>query len=212
MGCWGYEPFDNDGAADMIAGLWDPVRNLMKASGGKAIRHYNEARAAIELATVAAGTDILGGPNLQLGIDALDRMLADEKWIGSAREPEELRGSILRQRRRVVRAMNGPRSKTLQKLFDTRKAVKGKRSRFVIIKGTRVKMKRTATACAVVVRVNGKVCGHVALSPRATEEVALGAVANDRLIGEKISEQIVAGKRQRKFLYVPGKTISITFS
>lgn len=212
MGCWGYEPFDNDGAADMIAGLLDPVRKLLKASGDRASTYYYEARAAIELATVAAGTDILGGPSLQLGIDALDRMLADEKWIGSATEPEELRASILRQRRRVVRAMNGPRSKTLRKLFDTKKATKGKRARFVVVKGKRVKMKRTTTTCAVVVRVNGKVCGHVALSPRATEEVALGAVANDRLIGEKISEQIVAGKRQKKFLYVPGKTISFTYA
>jgi len=212
MGCWGYEPFDNDGAADMIAGLLDPVRKLLKASGDRASTYYHEARAAIELATVAAGTDILGGPNLQLGIDALDRMLADAKWIGSAREPEELRASVLRQRRRVAGAMNGPRSKTLQKLFGTRKAAKPKRARFVTIQGKRVKMKRTTTTCAVVIRVNGKACGHVALSPRATKEVALGAVANDRLIGEKISEQIVAGKRQRKILYVPGKTISITFS
>jgi len=211
MGCWGYEPFDNDGAADMVAGLWEPVRKL-KASGNRASAYYDEARAAIELATVAAGTDILGGPSsLQLGIDALDRMLADEKWIGSAREPEELRASILRQRRRVVRAMNGPRSKTLQKLFGTRKATKPKRARLVI-KGKRVKMKRTTTTCAVVVRVNSKVCGQVALPPHATEEVALGAVAEDRLIGEMISEQIRAGKRQKKFLYVPGKIISITFS
>lgn len=209
MGCWGYEPFDNDGAADMIAGLLDPVRKLLKASGGMASTYYYEARAAIELATVAAGTDILGGPSLQLGIDALDCMLADEKWIGSAREPEELRASILRQRRRVVRAMNRPRSKTLQKLFGTRKAANGKRARFVVVKGKRV---RTTTTCAVVVRVNGKVCGCVALSPRATEEAALGAIANDRLIGEKISEQIVAGKRQRKILYVPGKTISFTYA
>lgn len=211
MGCWGYEPFDNDDAADMIAGLWDPVRDLMKASGSKAIRHYYEARAAIELATVAAGTDILGGPNLQLGIDALDRILADEKWFLDAKDPEELRASILRQRRRVVRAMNGPRSKTLQKLFDT-KAAKPKRARFGVIKGKRAKMKRATTTCAVVVRVNGKVCGHVALPPHATEEIAIEAVANDRIIGEKISEQIRAGKGQRKFRYVPGKTISFTYA
>lgn len=209
MGCWGYEPFDNDDAGDMIACLWDHVHRLLNAPICKANRHYYEARAAIELATVAAGTDILGGPNLQLGIDALDRILADEKWILDAKEPEGLRASILRQRRRVVRAMNRPRSKTLQKLFGTRKAANGKRARFVVVKGKRV---RTTTTCAVVVRVNGKVCGCVALSPRATEEAALGAIANDRLIGEKISEQIVAGKRQRKILYVPGKTISFTYA
>lgn len=134
--------FDNDDAGDMIACLWDHVHRLLGAPIGKASRHYYEARAAIELATVAAGTDILGGPNLQLGIDALDRILADEEWFLDAKDPEELRASILRQRRRVVRAMNGPRSKTLQKLFDT-KAAKPKRARFGVIKGKRVKMKRT---------------------------------------------------------------------
>lgn len=33
MGYWGYGPFDNDGAADLVAGLMRPVENGKIAKG-----------------------------------------------------------------------------------------------------------------------------------------------------------------------------------
>jgi len=106
MGTWGYEPFENDGAADMIAGLFDPVRKMLRTRDVRERRaHYGEARGAIELAIRAAGTDILGGPNLKHAVQALDSILADKEWIEDAHEPNDLAAALVRQKRRVERAI-----------------------------------------------------------------------------------------------------------
>ena len=47
MGAWGTGPFDNDGAADMMAGLTEPIRLAAERKTNRsASYHYQEARAA----------------------------------------------------------------------------------------------------------------------------------------------------------------------
>jgi hypothetical protein len=120
MGYWGYGPFDSDGAADLVAGLMRPVERVLKG-GRDAEAYYGEARAAIELMLCAFGTDILGGPNLGLAKEALDRMLADKAWIERFGDPMKMKASLLRQQRRIadtVRRAVDRRSKTVQKLMS----------------------------------------------------------------------------------------------
>lgn len=170
MGYWGYGPFDNDGAADLVAGLMRPVERVLKG-GRDAEAYYGEARAAIELMLCAFGTDILGGPNLGLAKEALDCILADEAWIEKSREPAEMRGSILRQQRRIadtVRRAVDRRSKTVQKLMSvagTSQRAAKRRSKTVeklvsapraATKGTRAKPRRM-TNWHVDPKGNGKI-------------------------------------------------------
>lgn len=88
MGSWGMGPFDNDDAADMVAGL---SRHIGKANGKRRPdNHYLAARAATRVLLMTAGTDILGGPSLDEALACLRRMRDDEAWIGGWKSPRAL--------------------------------------------------------------------------------------------------------------------------
>lgn len=90
MGAWGYGPFDNDAAGDMVAALMKKVMPVIKVkTDAQARGYYYEARVAIQFMMIAHDTDILGGPSLDAAIDALARMRRDTEWLRSAREPKQ---------------------------------------------------------------------------------------------------------------------------
>lgn len=93
MGAWGYGPFDNDDAGDMVAALTKKVRPVLR-SRTDASSYYPEARVAIQFMLLAHGTDILGGPDLDIAIDALVRMRRDVEWLCTAVRPRRLAQAI----------------------------------------------------------------------------------------------------------------------
>jgi Domain of unknown function (DUF4259) len=101
MGVWGTGPFDNDDASDMVAELMDPIHRVLKfpvdvplrRTRGKHFRtrasdFYSKARAAAAIILLAHGTDILGGPRLELVLQALKKMRTDKKWIETWGHPK----------------------------------------------------------------------------------------------------------------------------
>jgi hypothetical protein len=91
MGAWGTGPFDNDGAADMIAKISKEIDKALRfKSNRSASYHYQEARAAAAILLFSHGTDILGGPSLEPALAALERMRGDEEWIGVWRSELEI--------------------------------------------------------------------------------------------------------------------------
>lgn len=91
MGTWGYGPFDNDRAGDMVAKLSQDVKRVVDAKTDAAARYrYDSARAAAQFILLAHGTDILGGPSIELAFRALARMRSDTAWLASMREPKQL--------------------------------------------------------------------------------------------------------------------------
>jgi hypothetical protein len=104
MGTWGTGPFDNDAAADLIAGLMKPVRSAVeRKSDASASLFYNEARAAIALILTAHGTDVLGGPPLTECLAALVRIQADEVWKGYFRDTLTIDAALKREIRALKR-------------------------------------------------------------------------------------------------------------
>lgn len=112
MGIWGYGPYENDGASDMICRLFDPIRKALGHEIPAAVRHhsgkgkrlkrgakpkfqklssppyyYAEARAAANLVARAAGYDILGGPPIDWALEVLELIRADEGWLNDFRDP-----------------------------------------------------------------------------------------------------------------------------
>jgi len=88
MGTWGVGPFDNDCAADIIAGLTKPLRIVeTRKSNTSAQYHYNEARVAAQFLLLAHGTDILGGPELLQVVRVLARIRSDADWIADFKSP-----------------------------------------------------------------------------------------------------------------------------
>jgi hypothetical protein len=91
MGTWGTGPFDSDDAGDMIAGLMKPIRLVVaRKTNASASYHYCAARAAARLVIEAHGTDVLGGPPIDLVLRALVRIRRDGDWIASWRSPRKL--------------------------------------------------------------------------------------------------------------------------
>lgn len=91
MGAWGTGPFDNDGAADMIAALAQNIVKVVDAkTDDRAQDHYQEARAAARFVLVSHGTDILGGGSLVTVIQALARMRGDLEWLSGWRSPKKM--------------------------------------------------------------------------------------------------------------------------
>jgi Domain of unknown function (DUF4259) len=96
MGTWGFGPFDNDAAGDMVAGLMEPIHRVVGSkTDDRASDYYCEARAAAQFVMSAHGTDILGGPGLDVVFRALLRMRQDTEWISTWGSP-----------RKLVRALN----------------------------------------------------------------------------------------------------------
>lgn len=91
MGTWGYGPFDNDQAGDMVARLFQDVKRVVNAKTDSAARHrYTSARVGAHVMLLAHGTDILGGPNMELAVKALARMRSDTDWLATYREPRKI--------------------------------------------------------------------------------------------------------------------------
>jgi hypothetical protein len=91
MGAWGTGPFDNDGAADMIAKISKEIDKALRfKSNRSASYHYQEARAAAAILLFSHGTDILGGPSLEPALAALERMRADAEWIQSWKSEQKI--------------------------------------------------------------------------------------------------------------------------
>jgi Domain of unknown function (DUF4259) len=111
VGVWGVGPFDNDTAGDMIAKMTDPIhrvldlpikqvpakrpgKNRRKRRRPCASDYYCEARASASIILHAHGTDILGGPNLELVLQALKKMRADTEWLEIWRQGEGKRKPV----------------------------------------------------------------------------------------------------------------------
>jgi hypothetical protein len=107
MGTWGVGPFENDGAADLVANLLNHVHKATKPKKNKTAWHfYEEARAAATLIVSAHGTDILGGPSLETILQLLQRMRSDEKYfIGSFRDPRPIVSALNAEIRKVKRLL-----------------------------------------------------------------------------------------------------------
>ena len=114
MGYWGAGPFDNDDAADIVAGLMKPCRVVAYALTGAepARSYYPAARVGVQVRLLAHGTDILGGPPLQLCLDALQRIRGDAEWLAGWRKaPNEIKAALDAEIRAVKLAMKkNPRS------------------------------------------------------------------------------------------------------
>lgn len=87
MGTWGTGPFDNDDAADMIAGLARKVHRVVERNDSD---DYGEARAAAAVIVVAHGTDILGGIGLDVVLKALVKMRENSEWLAGYRRPQQI--------------------------------------------------------------------------------------------------------------------------
>jgi Domain of unknown function (DUF4259) len=113
MGAWGTGPFDNDGAADMVAGLTEPIRLAAERKTNRsASYHYQEARAAAAILLFSHGTDILGGPSLEPALKALERIRADDEWCDNWRDPQQIRKALdkeIRALRRKIKTCCAPK-------------------------------------------------------------------------------------------------------
>jgi hypothetical protein len=107
MGAWGHGPFENDGAADLVAGLMKACRIVADetTTARMARTYYPEARVGVQVRLLAHGTDILGGPPLQVALDALQRIRSDQEWIAGWREPKALKAALDAEIRAVQRAI-----------------------------------------------------------------------------------------------------------
>lgn len=127
MGCWGYGPFDNDRAGDMIAKLAQDVRRVTEAKTDAAARYrYDSARAAAQFMLLAHGTDILGGPPIEIALRALARMRGDTAWLASMREPKQLAKKLTEEMTAILghmRACKGCRKKYKKRKNDFKELV-----------------------------------------------------------------------------------------
>lgn len=107
MGVWGFGPFENDTAADFVAGLQDPVMKVFKMKSDKRARyHYEKARAAAQFLLLSHGTDILGGAPLVLILHLLRRMRLDSEYLSSFRRPKKMAAALNAELNDVVSRIN----------------------------------------------------------------------------------------------------------
>lgn len=105
MGAWGYGPFDNDVAGDMVAGLMRNVQEVIDHQRAD----YAEARVSIQFILLAHGKDILGGPRLDVVVQALAQMRADTRWLSFAKSPRKLANEIEKELAVVMARIQGCR-------------------------------------------------------------------------------------------------------
>ena len=106
MGTWGKGPFENDRAADMVAGMTKYVHRVLEAkTDGTAREHYAEARAAGQFILAAHGKDVLGGPSILDVLQALARMRSDSEWMGEWKAPPKLAAVLDHEMDEVVMTM-----------------------------------------------------------------------------------------------------------
>lgn len=155
MGTWGVGPFEHDGAGDLIASLADPIRKLIRAAdldarvpivvkvrgkrrkiaGHRAEYYYQDARTAVQLVLYANGTDILGGTDVDLLLQALEIIRADVTWCKSWKNPRTFTNQLDREIEQVKAAKNSRRLTSHERLFRSvkprpRRRRKGKRKTF----------------------------------------------------------------------------------
>jgi hypothetical protein len=109
MGTWGYGPFDNDDAGDMVAKLARPVK-LVASGKGNTGGDYYLARATVQFLLASHATDILGGPALEPALRALARMRMDRELLACWGQPKS-----------VAVALNGE----IADVFDRMRACRG---------------------------------------------------------------------------------------
>ena len=120
MGTWGTGPFDNDSAADMIAGFMKPIEKVIGAKSDRtAQNYYHEARASAQIVLMAHGTDVLGGPEISTLAKALERMRNDSEWIATWRDPAKIRKALDKEIRAIKRKI-----KTCCELAATKRSVR----------------------------------------------------------------------------------------
>lgn len=129
MGAWGFGPFDNDLAADMIFLLTRPIDRALAKSVRAARYHYEEARAAAVMTLQAHATDILGGPGLMKSVRILARMRSDDEWLASWKSPRKVANALNHEMENVFLRMltcRGCRkeAKEASRLIAIAKAVK----------------------------------------------------------------------------------------
>jgi hypothetical protein len=125
MGTWGVGPFDNDDAADMIAGLVRPVKIVVqRKSNGAAQRYYNEARAAAQFLLLSHGTDILGGPGLLPVVQALARIRSDVEWLSSFDSPRAYMNRLDQELNEVLNRMRKCKGCKKQHVREAQELVK----------------------------------------------------------------------------------------
>lgn len=107
MGTWGTGPFDNDDSADMIAGLARKVHRVVERNDSD---DYGEARAAAAFVLLAHGTDVLGGPGLDVVLKALVKMRENDEWLSGYRRPPEIAAALNKEIGAVVRKMRACKS------------------------------------------------------------------------------------------------------
>jgi hypothetical protein len=117
MGAWGVGPFDNDGAADLVAELMKPCRLVADETMAPRLARleYAGARVGVQVRLLAHGTDILGGLPLRVALDALQRMRSDKEWIAGWREPKAIKAALDAELRAVRRAMKKRERSLLRK-------------------------------------------------------------------------------------------------
>ena len=90
MGTWGYGPYDNDDASDLVADLLTRhIRGALQQNALRASQHYNNARAAANIVLESYG-DIQGAPSIPDVIRVLARIRCDVEWLSGMREPKLL--------------------------------------------------------------------------------------------------------------------------
>ena len=99
MGSWGFGPFDNDMASDLIIGFLKPIEKALSPRGSS--YDYDEARAAVQIIALAHGRDILGGANMLDALEVLKRMRADDEWISGWKSPRRLKAQLDREIKQV---------------------------------------------------------------------------------------------------------------
>lgn len=108
MGSWGTGPFDNDGAADLIAKLMKPIEIALEPKAQ--YWAYGDARAACILVATAHGTDILGGPNIQKVLECLQKIRDDEEFIDEWKDPRKIVAALdsdIRKVKRIIAKCEG---------------------------------------------------------------------------------------------------------
>ena len=98
MGSWGTGAFENDAAADFVAGL---IEHVHRVTSKKPVRPrwrsadtYEEARAAGKFILLAHGQDVLGGPSLVDVLRALAHIRGDTDWLGNWNAPRSIAAAL----------------------------------------------------------------------------------------------------------------------
>jgi hypothetical protein len=98
MGSWGTGAFENDAAADFVAGLIDHVHRVTSKEPvrprWRSADTYEEARAAGKFILLAHGQDVLGGPSLLDVLRALAHIRGDADWLSNWNAPRSIAAAL----------------------------------------------------------------------------------------------------------------------